>query len=187
MKKCFKCGEIKPLTEFYSHERAKDGHLNKCKSCTRKDVKERQNRLKQDESWREEEKKRQRDKYYRLNYKEKHKPSAEKKKETMERYKKKYPEKIRARSAASYMKRRDGCHLHHWSYNKKHLKDVMEFTEADHNIIHRYMSYDQERMMYRATRTFKSLDDIKEGDLLDTRTRAGRYYNACFTYENKQL
>lgn len=39
MKKCFKCGIEKLLTEFYKHSKCKDGHLNKCKECTREDVK----------------------------------------------------------------------------------------------------------------------------------------------------
>lgn len=40
-KKCFKCLRIKPIDQFYKHPRMEDGHLNKCKSCAKKDVRRR--------------------------------------------------------------------------------------------------------------------------------------------------
>ena len=46
MKRCIKCGAMRPLSDFYKHKAMKDGHLNKCKECTKKDVKEnRENNL----------------------------------------------------------------------------------------------------------------------------------------------
>lgn len=37
-KKCFKCEETKSLSQFYKHRETLDGHLNKCKDCSRKDA-----------------------------------------------------------------------------------------------------------------------------------------------------
>ena len=39
VKVCFKCKKTKPLGSFYYHTAMADGHLGKCKSCTKKDGK----------------------------------------------------------------------------------------------------------------------------------------------------
>lgn len=61
MKKCFKCDNEKSLSEFYVHKQMSDGHLNKCKECTKKDTAERSKTLDL-----ESERDRGREKYHRL-------------------------------------------------------------------------------------------------------------------------
>lgn len=38
-KKCFKCGRMLALEEFYKHPAMKDGRLGKCKECAKADIK----------------------------------------------------------------------------------------------------------------------------------------------------
>lgn len=169
-KKCFKCFKILPLSDFYKHKSMGDGHLNKCKTCTKVDTKIRTKKLLNDTTWIVNEKKRHREKYHRLGYKKKYKPTSENKKDIMLRYRQKFPEKAMAlRYTEIYIRKKDGVHFHHWSYNQKDWLDVIELPIKEHYFIHRYIKYDSERMMYR------NLDGI----LLDTKERHLEYFNEC--------
>lgn len=150
-KTCFKCLKVLPIDMFYRHPEMKDGHLNKCKVCNRADTKERADRLHQNPEWHEKE---------RIRHVEKARRMASQ-----------YPEKKLAHDAIDSMPKSHDTHLHHWSYNVEHHKDVFHVAAKAHRRIHTLMVYDQERMMYRRL----------DGVLLATRESAQRYYDYVLT------
>ena len=87
-KVCFKCHEEKMLGEFYKHKQMGDGHLNKCKSCTKRDV--RRNRQESD-----------RPREYDRERFQNNKERRAKVYESVVRRNKEHPEKYRARKAVS--------------------------------------------------------------------------------------
>jgi len=146
-----------------------DGHLNKCKDCTKKDVDIREKELRStNPSWVEKEKVRAREKYRRLNYKDIHKPTSEEKRRSMDAYKNKYPEKFfsKKNQPKPVVK---GNEMHHWSYNVEHRNDTIELPVIEHAKLHRYFVYDQERRMYRR---------IDTNELLDTKEAHIEYYQS---------
>lgn len=125
---CFKCGVEKPLSEFYVHKQMGDGHLNKCKQCTRVDVKKNIESKATNIEWRSKERARGREKYHRLGY----------------RCKKRVHNEMSnvSRFYRSIGLTLQGCELHHWNYN--FLKDVIAIPIGIHRRLHSLLQYDKE-------------------------------------------
>jgi hypothetical protein len=125
-----------------------DGHLNKCKECTKKDVKGRANILAKDSTWVEKERSRGRDKYYRLYQNKPRNPNPLNRFYYQRNYRKKYPEKYKATIFTKSLKSEYG-HNHHWSYNEEHYGCIVDITPKNHSTAHRFLEYDTEAKMYR--------------------------------------
>ncbi len=111
-KTCFKCSHELHLVEFYEHSGMADGHLNKCKTCAKRDAREiRRARLS----------------YYRAYDRTR---GSRQSADDQRQYRKRNPEKIKAHNAVTHAIRAgklmrmpcekcgqvDGVHAHHDDY-----------------------------------------------------------------------
>jgi len=151
MKVCFKCGIEKPLSDYYKHKQMGDGHLNKCKTCTKNDTKKRTDVLNLDPEFIESERARHREKYHRLNYKEKQKILDKDKP-----WKKTQVYKNLSRK----FKTPKGIELHHWNYNDEFLEDVIFMPIKDHRRLHNQLILNLETRIFSTKQLFEL--DTKE-------------------------
>jgi len=129
---CFKCGVDKPLSDYYLHKQMGDGHLNKCKECTKNDVNIRYQGLADNKAFIEKERLRGKAKYAKYKYKNKTKH-------------------VENRSTAKHLRcvgiDLKGKEIHHWNYNLKN--DVFIVSPRAHKLIHKYITFDEETKKLR--------------------------------------
>ena len=145
-KKCFKCGRVLDLSEFYPHKQMKDGHLNKCKDCAKTDVQV--YRIEHPDIVRERDRKR-----FQNNIERREKNAVH-----AVAYRKKHPERYRAQNAVNNavrdgrLKKPEACevcntpgliHAHHHDYSRP--LDVVWVCVKCHRDLHHQESLKEAR------------------------------------------
>lgn len=144
-KVCFKCGRELPLSKFYKHPKMADGHLNKCKDCTKNDVHNKYMDNIENQEFVEKERARNREKYHRLGYKDVYKHAHSGTKNV-------------ARNVRKQLNVPKTCEIHHWNYN--FLYDFFILDKRMHSRIHKKITFDEESKCF-----------LFNGILLDTKQK----------------
>ena len=139
-KKCFGCDLDKNIEDFYKHKQMKDGRVNKCKDCNKKDVRDNYKIKSTDELFMAKQRIRSIEKYHRLDYKNKQKIwDADKPWKSNAVYKG-LRRKFKHVPATH--------HLHHWNYNDSFLEDIIILEKFNHRRAHVVIKIDVERRIY---------------------------------------
>jgi hypothetical protein len=156
-KKCFKCEKVKQIELFYKHPEMPDGRVNKCKECNKIDVRNNYLLKSQSIEFIEKERLRSKEKYHRLNYKERQKvwdlDKEWKRSNVYKGLRRKYKEVPKTH------------HLHHWNYNDSFLEDIIIIERFNHRRCHNFLILDLELKIYKTT----------EGVLLETKEEHIKY------------
>lgn len=132
-KVCIRCGQEKQISEYYTHPRMKDGHLNKCKKCCKSDAASNY-KIKSKNTWFvESERRRGREKYKRLNYKTKYHNNPIK---SFSDTKNLHRNLINAGFDMAMKE------AHHWNYNFPRQGFIL--SRKVHKMIHRNLSFNKE-------------------------------------------
>ena len=163
-KRCFRCGRLLPLSEFYKHKQMADGHLNKCKECTKNDASKNYSKKSQDEMWMEKERARSREKYHRLGY---YKKGSGGNMTTLNKIEGTTSKRLRNKGYDT-----NGKEAHHWNYNEP--KSVLLMSRKAHRRLHRYIVVNSEdKFCYTL-----------EGEKLDTLEKSIEYYRSILAKYN---
>lgn len=157
LKTCFKCGLQKEINCFYTHKQMKDGHLNKCSDCTKKDSKSNHYRNSSNPLWVEKERERAKEKYIRLNYNNK---SKIKNRNKPWKYNSSYKNLRRSLSAKYNIPYE--YELHHWSYTDAFLEDVVVMTKSDHRRWHSFIELDIHTRIFKVKGSGQPLSTKKK-------------------------
>ncbi len=134
----------------------RDGHLNKCKECTKKDVKLIYKIHSSDESWMDKERKRGRDKFRRLGYRNRFKKTS-----SLCLGYGNISKKLRVLGYNTKNKE-----AHHWNYNKP--LSVLLLSRRAHKRLHLHLKVnDEDKYCY-----------TEHGERLDTEEKAIKYFRA---------